>query len=186
MVTDYLSGWVSIYHFKHPATAEKLVATLWHIVTNYGIPKEISSDGGPQFQSKTFENFLKISSARHRLSSVAYLQSNGRAEIAVKAAKHMLMHCTKSDGSIDNSQISRAMLQYRNTPLLHISHSPAMILFHRELRDFTPTHPSNYKLHESWIIQAKERERAFTNRNKKMCETYNSTAHSLKPLAIGS
>ena len=186
VVTDRYSGWISIYHFKHAATAAKLVATLWHLVTNYGIPEEISSDGGPQFESSDFKTFLTLTAAHHRLSSVAYPQSNGRAELAVKAAKRMLTDCTNPDGSIDNVRFARAILQYRNTPLPYINLSPAMILFHRELRDFTPTHPSNYKLHETWLLQAKERERVFANRNRQLCDTYNRTAHPLKPLTIGT
>jgi len=53
----------------------------------FGVPEEVSSDGGPQFTSSTFDTFLKQWGIHHRIYSIGYLQSNSRAELAVRAAK---------------------------------------------------------------------------------------------------
>ena len=50
-------------------------------------------------------------------------------------------------GSINNDKVPRAILQYRNTPLPNIHLSPAQILFHCQLWDHIPSHPSHYHLH---------------------------------------
>ena len=94
---------------------------------NYGAPEEFSSDGGPQFTSTSFKLFLKTWGVRHRISSVGYPQSNGRAAAAVKAAKRIIQENTSNDGSINNDKIAKAIMQYRNTPLPNFSLSPAQI-----------------------------------------------------------
>ena len=43
---------------------------------------------------------------------------------------------------------------HTHTPLPTISLSPSQILFHRELCDFTPSHPTHYQLHTRSLIGA--------------------------------
>ena len=49
-------------------------------------PEELSTGGEQQFISTVFQNFLTKWEVTHRLSSVEYPQSNGRAELGVKTA----------------------------------------------------------------------------------------------------
>ena len=130
--------------------------------------------------------FLKSWGIKHRLSSVAYPQSNGRAELAVKSGKRIIRDHTTSDGSLNADKAALAILQYRNTPLQDIDLSPAQILLHRQLRDGLPNHPSHYQLHKDWLITAHQREKAVSNRNHIMTERYNAAARELPPLAVGT
>ena len=50
------------------------------------------------------------------MSSAYFPQSNGRAEVAVKKAKRMLMDNVGPTGSLNNDGLMRALLQARNTP----------------------------------------------------------------------
>ena len=52
--------------------------------------------------SKSFQDFLKLWGDKHRLSSVAIPRSNGRAEVAVKAAKPIIYDNISPYGSFDN------------------------------------------------------------------------------------
>ena len=67
-----------------------------------------------------------------------------------------------------------------------MSLSPAQILIHRTLRDFTPAHPKHYELCKDWILSANQREMIVTRQKTKTSQTYDQTAHPLKPLAIGT
>lgn len=125
----------------------------------------MNSDGGPQFTSSEFTLFLKDWGIHHRLSSVDYPQSNGRAELGVKSAKRIILGNTNPDGSLDNNKAAQAILQYRNTPIPEIGLSPAQILLHRQLRDGVPTNPKLLRPHKEWAISAEEREKAFAHRN---------------------
>ena len=124
-IVDRFSGWICLYSFKanevNSATLQKIFRDLF---VAYGVSEELSSDGGPQFMSKSFQDFLKLWGVKHRLSSVAFPQSNGRAEVAVKTTKRIIHNNTSPDSSLDNDKAARGILQYRNTPLPDINLSP--------------------------------------------------------------
>ena len=151
----------------------------------YGAPEELSTDGGPPFTSSTFQEFLKTWCVKHRLSSVAYPQSNGQAELAVKTAKRIVKGNTGPQGSLDNDNIARAILQYRNTPIQSIGLSPAQLFLHRRLRDSIPSQPFLYKPHPKWVAAAQRREEMLHHRNAKIVERYNKYTHNLLPLQAG-
>ena len=151
----------------------------------YGTPDEISTDGSQPFTSTAFQEFLHTRGVRHRRSSVAYPQSNGRAELAVKTAKRIVNGNTDAQGSLDNDNAARAILQYRNTPIQGIGLSPTQLLLHRRLRDSIPSQPFLYKPYPEWIVAAQHREEILHKRNAKMVETYNRHTHNLCPLQTG-
>ena len=183
---DRLTGWLIIHHLNQgQANASSIISICRDIFQTYGAPEELSSDGGPPFKSSTFTQFLKDWAVKHRLSSAAYPQSNGRAELAVKTAKRIIIGNTGPQGSLDNDRAARAVLQYRNTPIQNIGLSPAQLLLHRRLRDFVPSHPTLYKPHSEWITAARNREKSLSQRNARLIEKYNRTAHTLRPLLKG-
>ena len=187
VVVDRYSGWPCIYHFPPGhSNSTNLVKVLRELFTSYGTPEEFSSDGGPQLTSKQFDDFLKFWGVHHRLSSVEYPQSNGRAELGVKSMKRLIRDNANRNGSLDNERAAIALLQYRNTPLLATGLSPAQILFHRQLKDALPTHRTHYQLHPEWILSAKEREACFANRNKVIEQEYNLHTRPLDALPVGT
>ena len=185
VIADAYSGWINIFHFPISATSQKLIAHVRKLFEDYGTAETFQSDGGPQFMASNFQKFLKQWNCSHRLSSVAYPQSNGRAEVAVKTAKRILRENITSTGSLDTDKVARAILQYRNTPLPHVNLSPAQILFHRELRDFLPVPSDRYKLHEDWLVQAQHKEFSQVERNNRIAQRYNQTTTLLQPLPLG-
>ena len=90
--------------------AQGLCKALRRIMITFGVPIEISSDGGPEFSAGETKAFLKKWGIQHRLSSVAFPSSNGRAELAVKTAKRMLMDNISPNGSLDNDSMVRVLL----------------------------------------------------------------------------
>ena len=186
-IVDRFSGWLCIYHLKSgDVTSQMLISICRNLFVQYGAAEEISSDGGPQFTAKRFQEFLTSWGVKHRLSSVGYPQSNGRAEVGVKAAKRIIHNNLSADGSLENDQAARAILQYRNTPLPDINLSPAQILLHRQLRDSVPAVPSHYSLHKEWVLSAKERESAVATRTQKIIHNYNKSTRNLAPLVLGT
>ena len=167
-------------------TADQLVNKCRHVLLNYGTADEFCSDEGPQFISAIFQNFLKTWSVHHRLASVEYPQSNERAELAVKTAKRIIRENVTANGSLETHTLAVALLQYRNTPIADVGLSPAQILFCRNLKDFLPAHPENYKLNSHWLKQAKLREQVCSQQYLKSAKRYNTFTHSLQTLQIGS
>ena len=154
---DRLTGWLILYYLSHgQANASRLISIYRDIFQSHGAPEELGSDDGPPFTSFPFTQFLRDWAVKHRLSSAAYPQSNGRAELAVKSAKRIICGNTGAQGSLDNDCAARAILQYRNTPIQNIGLSPAQLLLHRRLRDFIPPQPTLYNPHAVWIAAAKK------------------------------
>ena len=113
-VIDIYSGWIMLYHYPPSKFRnDSLINIFREIFTNYGTPEKISTDGGPQFTSQPFEQFLKNWAIQHRLSSVHYLESNGQAELAVKSSKLIIYDNTNPDGSLNTDKAERAILQHR-------------------------------------------------------------------------
>jgi len=72
-IVDRYSGWICIYHFgTNGATSDKLITICRTLFTNYGVPEEFGSDGGPQLTASKFQAFLSNWGVHHRLSSAEY------------------------------------------------------------------------------------------------------------------
>ena len=94
---------------------------------DYGKPKKLRSDGGPQFRSE-FDAWCKTENIIHRLSSPYNHESNGHAEVGVREIKHLLEKTSRNW-----NKFRRALREYRNTPQFD-GLSPAQWLFgHRQM-----------------------------------------------------
>ena len=63
--------------------ADGLIKAYRELFATFGVPEELSSDGGPEYTSKSFQEFMHTWGIKHRLSSAYNPQSNGRAEVTV-------------------------------------------------------------------------------------------------------
>ena len=106
---DRYSGWSEIA--KVPSRAfQTLVVNLRRWFTQWGVPKTLETDGGPPFSGRQFGAFMQQWGVQHRQSSAYYAQGNGRAELAVKAAKRLLWDNTSSSGKLNTDGVIRALL----------------------------------------------------------------------------
>ena len=141
VVVDRLSGWPEVVKIKPGTTssgAKGLCQALRRIFATFGVPEELSSDGGPEFVALESKDFYRRWRIEHRLSSAYFPQSNGRAELAVKSVKRLLEDNVGLNGDLNTDKVVCALLQYRNTPDRDCQLSPAQILFGRTLRDGLP------------------------------------------------
>ena len=89
-----LSSWVEVFGSKAGTTyagATGLIRHLRSFFATFGVPAELSSDGGPEFVVGSTETFLRTWGVKHRISSAYFPQSDGRAEVAVKTAKRLYL-----------------------------------------------------------------------------------------------
>ena len=92
----------------------------------FGIPEELTSDGGPQFNAGKTQECFRV---RHRITSVANPHANCRAELAVKTVKRMLMDNVSGTASLELDKFQGALLMHRNTVDPEMKASPALSLF---------------------------------------------------------
>ena len=182
---DRLSGWLEVEHIPGEATSTRLITSFRRWFTRFGIPMELSCDGGTNLTSHEARRFFSDWCVKLRISSSHYAQSNGRAEAAVKSAKRLLRGNVTRGGSVDTDGAARALLQYLNTPLHDSDASPAQLLTGRQLRDAVPVESSRYLINDRWGRTLRDRERNMTNTAARSSQRHDTRAHALGPLEPG-
>ena len=115
------------------------------VFAELGVPNFIVSDGGPQYTSAEFKDFMKHLQIEHRVSSPRNPQSNGMAECCVQTMKASLIKTIEVGEDVD-----LALLTYKTTPLNHRLPSPAELLNSRKYKMLLPTHIVPTRLQESY------------------------------------
>ena len=196
VIADRLSGWTEIKEIRASAFtngAAGLCAALRSLFCVFGVPAEISSDSGPEFKSHETKLFLEKWGIRHRVSSSYFAESNGRAELAVKATKRLLRENTGPDGSLNTDAMVKALLMKRNTPDPDCKLSPAEVVFGRTLRDTLPclglqNGPmvfQNKEIDQKWRETWDLKEQALKHRYLKNLEKLEGSSKLLLPLRVG-
>ena len=91
-----------------------LVQEMKAVFAKFGVPDVIVSDGGPQYISAEFKDFMKHWQIKHRVSSPRNPQSNGMAECCVQTMKASLIKTIEEGEDVD-----LALLTYKTTPDCH-------------------------------------------------------------------
>ena len=131
---------------RQQSGVQGLIATFRALFDTFGVPMEISSNGGPEFWSAADADFLTRREVRHHMSSAYFLQSNGRAQVAVKKANRMLMDNVGPTWSLNNDGHLHETLQACKTPDPDCNISPAQV-FLAEVRPTTSDYsPLSYGL----------------------------------------
>ena len=146
-----------------------------------GVPERLRSDGGPQFRSLEFENFLKKFGVIHIKSSPHRDQVNRDPESAVKAMKRLVIKCTE-EGNIDSEDFLIALLEWRNTPG-QTGYSPAQILLGTPMKNITPAHHRIFDQKWHQIAQDQDLETMKLWENEKI--QFDHHAKDLPKLATG-
>ena len=112
-IADRYSIWLSV--FKLPKDdSYHIIQVLRQYFSRWGIAKEITSNGAAIFTSAQTEDFLARWGVKHRVSSAYYPRANKRAELAVKAAKRLVMGNLGPKGSLDTDAFARALLEHQH------------------------------------------------------------------------
>ena len=179
---DRLSGWPVIDSWTRDPSSREVIRIIARNFVNLGVPVRIRSDGGPQFDSKEYKDFLERWGVKQGLSTPHYAQSNGHAEAAVKAMKALVAKlCTSGDLEFD--KFRHALLEFRNTPGSD-GRSPAQVVFGHNLRSSVPAHRKSFA--PEWQADGNLRDERAALEHEKVRTHYNKRARKLHPLGIGT
>ena len=181
VIVDRLSGWPVVIPCKGDTTASTTARIFCRYFREVGVPLRLRTDGGPQFTSTEFRDFMQRWGVRHFLSSPHYPQSNGHAEAAVKSIKHLILK-TAPSGNIDCEEFDRGLLELRNTPNF-TGRSPSQILYGAPLRSCIPAHPTSFS--KEWQAKTEDCDRRAAARAKDVKTRYDQHANPLPRLSIG-
>ena len=183
MIVDRFSGWPIVQRSTNGATG--LISNLRSTFVTFGIPDDITTDGGPEFTATITKKFLSDWGVHHRLCSVANPHSNSRAEIGVKTVKRALAGNTPANGELDCDGFQQAMLTYRNTPDPITKVSPAIAVFARPIKDLVPVLPGKLQLHAYWDKLLDHREHTLAARGATELGKWSEHTRPLTQLRIG-
>ena len=164
VIIDRYSSWPVVIKINRPNASELCSHFRTYFMT-YGVPQELVTDGGRQFECHEFEMFLNRWNVSHHITSSYNPHSNLLAESGAKSMKRLIRDNTDNRGNLDTDALSQALLTYRNTPLRGSQLSPSLILFGRKLRDNVPGLPGSFELRKEWQSMMDKREEALARKH---------------------
>ena len=78
-VVDYYSRYIEV-GFLSSITTGKVIASLKKKILIHALPKEITTDNGPQFTSTDFADYLEMQGMKHRKVTPLWPQANGEVK----------------------------------------------------------------------------------------------------------
>ena len=136
----------------------------WHLCNTW-IARTLVSDNATCFTSSEFKEFVTCNGIRHITSAPYHPATNGLAERAVQTFKNALKKTSVAD---TETQLSRFLFRYRNTPHSTTGTSPAELLLGRRPRSLltlmqpnTSTRVQNQQLRQKNSHDAHVKERHF-------------------------
>ena len=132
IMVDYYSDYIELDSLSGSTSANSVIRAMKRQFARHGIPDELITVNGPQFESHEYSRFAGECGFTIVKSSPYYSRENGKAELAVKIAKNILKKSRKEDPYLAHSA-------YRNTPHQGYNYSPAQRLMSRGLKDIIPT-----------------------------------------------
>ena len=174
VLVDYYSNWIKFDKMRDQTATETIVLLLKQF-SRWGLPDEIVTDCGKNFDSKEFSQFCQRKQIKHTKSSPHHYQSNGKAESVVKIIKSILR---KTENSALNPY--EALLDQHNTPTVDMTTSPAQRFQHQRLTSEIPM--------KATLLTLEIAEMVLEEKAKKTTKSqmyYNRTAKELSVLQPG-
>ncbi|XP_045130248.1 uncharacterized protein LOC123515570 [Portunus trituberculatus] len=182
VIADRLSGLPVVVPCGTDTTATRTIQMFCRYFREVGVPLRLRTDGGPQFASADFQNFMERWGVHHIVTSPHYPQCNGHAEVAVKSVKHLILK-TAPSGNIDTEEFARGLLELRNSPN-YTGRSPSQHLYGHPLWSCVSAHPESFSA--DWQTKTEECDRRAAVRAEQVQAHYDQHARPFPKLCIGA
>ena len=115
LAMDYVSKWVEATT-STKTDANTVVGFLQrNILSKFGAPRTIISDGGSHFTNKVFEKLMSRYGIKHIMSLAYHPQTNGQAKISNREIKKILAKTVSSNIRDWSLKLDDALWAYRTT-----------------------------------------------------------------------
>ena len=131
VATEYVTKWVEVVALPR-ATEENMINFLFKIFVRYGLPREVITDGGPQFVGHKIAATLKNHHVIHIITSVYHLQENGQVESTNKVIEAILTKMVSSHRRDWATRLPEALWAYHTTWRNTTGYSPYQLVFGKE------------------------------------------------------
>jgi hypothetical protein len=132
VVADYFTKWTDAFPLrKHTAErVSELLMNRW--VAYYGVPKQIHSDQGAEFEGTVFKSLARMLGASKTRTTPYHAQSDGMVERFNRTMLGMLSAFVCEEGTNWDEQLPYVLLAYRSSVHASTGATPYSMLYGRE------------------------------------------------------
>lgn len=134
VVMDYFTKWVEVYAIPDQGAATVADVLIKEFICRFGVPLEIHSDQGRNFESQLFQGICDRLGMKKTRTTALHPQSDGMVERMNKTIGKYLSKVVSNHQRDWDQYLSLFAMAYRSAINESTGQTPAKILFGREMR----------------------------------------------------
>ncbi|VFQ89720.1 unnamed protein product [Cuscuta campestris] len=166
---DYFTKWVEAEPLAGITGRQMIDFVGTNILCRFGVPRQIISDNGTQFEEAEFQDFLKTWGIQHTKVSVAYPQANGQVENVNRTIIDGIKKKLLSEGSKWVDELPRILWTYRTTPRRATGDTPFGLAYGFEARAPAEVKPRAFPVGDDVL---RKREKSQPTKGGKLAKKY--------------
>ncbi|KAL0440564.1 UNVERIFIED_CONTAM: hypothetical protein Slati_2539400 [Sesamum latifolium] len=126
---DYFINWVEAEPLAR-ITEGEIMKFIWkNIICRFGLPRELISDNGRQFQGRKIQDWCTGLHIKHRFTSVSHPQANGQVEVTNRILVQGIKKRLDRAGGTWVEELTSVLWSYRTTPRGSTGESPFTLVY---------------------------------------------------------
>jgi len=126
---DYVSKWIEAIPSRNNDHKTVIKFLKENILSRFGIPRAMISDGGTHFSNKPFESLMKKYGITHKVATPYHPQTSGQVELANREIKQILEKTVNPNRKDWSSRLNDALWTYRTAYKTSLGMSPSRLVY---------------------------------------------------------